>query len=438
MSLSGALSSAISALNAQSTSLAMVGDNIANADTVGYKTTSASFEDLVTASSTSGAYSSGGVNVLGIANITQQGLLAATTTSTNVAIQGSGFFVTTNALSGGTTSYTRNGAFAPDNNGFLVDNGSYLEGYRTDSSGNITGTGLGPVNTEVAQSNGGATTESAITANLPANAVANISTTTTPTDGSSFGSTMTVYDSLGEAHSLNVTWTKSATPDNTWTASFAAANASDVAATNGLSVNGGSPTYTVTFNSDGSLGSVAPTNATSGAVDPLNVSWTDGATTSAIALNFGTPGGGTDGVTQLASGDTTPAVTNFNAISDGSPMGTLTGVSVAQGGVVEATYSNGKTVPIYKLAVATFTDPNGLVAQSDGLYTATATSGDATLQTSGQGSAGTVFGSELESSTTDTTGQFSNMISAQQAYSAASQVVTTVNKMFDTLISSMR
>src|ERR1700760_3742015 len=130
MSLSGALSSAISALNAQSTSLAMVGDNIANADTVGYKTTSASFEDLVTASSSSGAYSSGGVNVLGLANITQQGLLAATTTSTNVAIQGSGFFVTTDALSGGTTSYTRNGAFAPDNNGFLVNNGSFLEGYR--------------------------------------------------------------------------------------------------------------------------------------------------------------------------------------------------------------------------------------------------------------------------------------------------------------------
>jgi flagellar hook protein FlgE len=170
----------------------------------------------------------------------------------------------------------------------------------------------------------------------------------------------------------------------------------------------------------------------------LTIAWTDGATNSSIAMNFGTPGGGTDGLTQLASGDTTPGVTNFTANSDGISMGTLTSVSIAQGGVVEATYSNGKTVPIYKLAVATFTDPNGLVAHSGGLYTATAISGDATLQTSGQGSAGTVFGSELESSTTDTTGQFSNMISAQQAYSAASQVVTTVNKMFDTLISSMR
>jgi len=106
--------------------------------------------------------------------------------------------------------------------------------------------------------------------------------------------------------------------------------------------------------------------------------------------------------------------------------------------VVNATYSNGQTIPIYKIAVATFADPNGLNAQSDGIYSATATSGGATLQTSGTNGAGTVFGSELESSTTDTSGQFSNMISAQQAYTAASQVITTVNKMFDTLVSSMR
>src|SRR5205807_1694584 len=109
-------------------------------------------------------------------------------------------------------------------------------------------------------------------------------------------------------------------------------------------------------------------------------------------------------------------------------FGTLSSISVGKDGVVDATYSNGQTAAIYKIAVATFADPNGLVAHSQGMYTSTATSGNATLQTSGQNGAGTVYGSELESSTTDTTGQFSNMISAQQAYSAASQVVTSVNK----------
>jgi flagellar hook protein FlgE len=439
MSLSGALSSAISGLNAQSTSLAMISDNISNADTTGYKTTSAYFEDLVTASNSSKSYSSGGVAASGFANINQQGLLAATTTATNVAIQGSGFFVASSALSGGDTFYTRNGAFSKDNQGYLVNDGYYLEGYRTDASGNVTGTGLEPVNTNVALSNGGATTKSTIAANLPADAVANTAASgATPTTGSTFSSQMTVYDSLGEAHSLDVTWTKSSSPDNTWTAQFAPATASDgsvvVDTTNTPPTT--TDTYTITFNTDGSLKTVSPTTS-KGAPTPLTIKWNDGATNSAIALNLGTANG-TDGLTQLASGDSTPAVGNFSANSDGVSFGTLSSVAIDKGGVVNATYSNGKTVPIYKLAVATFTDPNGLVAHTAGMYTASATSGDATLQTSGQGSAGTVFGSELESSTTDTTGQFSNMISAQQAYSAASQVVTTVNKMYDTLMSAMR
>lgn len=438
MSLSGALSSAISALNAQSSSLAMIGDNIANADTTGYKTTTASFEDLVTASSSSKSYSSGGVSVSGIANITQQGLLASTTTATNVAIQGNGFFVVTDSTgASGTTSYTRNGNFTTDKNGFLVNDGEYLEGYRTDASGAIVGTGLEPVHTTIAKSNGGATTESTITANLPADAVVNTSTTATPTDGSSFSSSMTVYDSLGEAHSLDITWTK--TGSNTWTAAFAPATASDGTVTSPTTTTPATTgTYTVTFNSDGSLSTVTPADSTTGVVTPLGITWSDGAKDSSIAFDFGTQGGGTDGLTQLASGGDTPSVTNFKANPDGVSLGTLTNVAISQGGIVEATYSNGKTVPIYKLAVATFTDPNGLVAHSDGMYTSTAESGDAQLQTSGEGDAGTVYGSELESSTTDTTGQFSNMISAQQAYSAASQVVTTVNKMFDTLISAMR
>ncbi|WP_316176116.1 flagellar hook protein FlgE [Bradyrhizobium sp. SZCCHNRI1073] len=412
MSLSGALSSAISALNAQSSSLAMISDNISNADTTGYKTTSGLFEQLVTASSSSKAYSSGGVSVSGRANITQQGLLAATTNATDVAIQGSGFFVATNSTSaGGETFYTRNGAFTTDNAGYLENDGYYLEGWRTDATGNVVGNGLDPVNTKVALTNGGATTKTSLAANLPADAAS----------GDTFSSSMTVYDSLGQSHTLNVTWIKGATA-NEWTADFAPATASDGTVTSGA--------YTIDFNSDGSLSTVSSTN--------LGITWNNGAAASSIALSFGTTGGGTDGLTQLSSGSTTPSVSNFSANSDGISFGTLSSISVGKNGLVEATYSNGQTVPIYKLAVATFADPNGLVAHSSGMYTSTATSGNATLQASGENGAGTIYGSELESSTTDTTGQFSNMISAQQAYSAASQVISAVNKMYDTLISSMR
>jgi flagellar hook protein FlgE len=412
MSLSGALSSAISALNAQSSSLAMISDNIANADTTGYKTTSGMFEQMVTASSSSGAYSSGGVSVFGRANITQQGLLAATTNATDVAIQGAGFFVVTNSTgSGGETSYTRNGAFTKDNAGYLQNNGYYLEGWRTDASGNVVGSGVEPVNTRVALTNGGATTKTSLAANLPADAAS----------GATFNSSMTVYDSLGQAHTLNATWTKSATA-NEWTAQFAPATAGEGTVTSG--------TYTIDFNSDGSLNTVSSTN--------LGITWNDGAAASSIALDFGTTGGGTNGLTQKSSGSSTPNISNFSANSDGVSFGTLSSISVGKNGIVQATYSNGQTVPIYKLAVATFADPNGLVAHSSGMYTSTAESGNATLQTSGQNGAGTIFGKELESSTTDTTGQFSNMISAQQAYSAASQVISSVNKMYDTLMSAMR
>lgn len=421
MSLTGALSSAISALSAQSQSLSMISDNIANTSTTGYKTTSAMFDDLVTASSNATSYASGGVTVSGRANITQQGLLAATSNATDVAIQGSGFFVVTSATSGGTVSYTRNGAFTTDNAGYLENNGSYLEGWRTDSDGNVVGnesaSNLEAINTQVASTSGSATTKTTIAANLPSDAAT----------GDTYTSSMTVYDSLGAANSMQVTWTKTGT--NTWSASFAnPTSTSDTTTATGTAAG----TIDITFNSDGSLASTSPSPATVAVTG-----WTDGAADSTITMNLGTAGG-TDGLTQYASGETTPTVNVTSISSDGLSYGKLSSISIGKNGVVDATYSNGQTIAIYKIAVATFADPTGLSAASDGLYSATVTSGNAALQTSGENGAGTIYGSELESSTTDTSSQFSSMISAQQAYSAASQVISTVNKMYDTLISAMR
>ncbi|WP_022720348.1 flagellar hook protein FlgE [Rhodopseudomonas sp. B29] len=421
MSLSGALSSAISALSAQSQSLSMISDNIANSDTTGYKTTSAMFEDLVTASSTSSSYASGGVTVSGRANISQQGLLAATSNATDVAIQGSGFFAVSDAQTNGNTYYTRNGAFSIDTSGYLVNNGYYLEGWRTDADGNVTGeassASLKPIDTQVASTSGSATTTTTIAANLPADAAT----------GATYTSSMTAYDSLGTANSIQITWTK--TDANTWSASFGNPTlSSDSATTTGTTTG----SVSLSFNSDGSLASTnpsPPTIAVSG--------WTDGASDSTIALNLGTVGK-TDGLTQYASGSSSPSINVTSISSDGLAYGKLSSIAVGKNGLVNATYSNGQTIAIYKIAVATFKDPNGLSANSYGMYSATSDSGNPSLQGSGDNGAGTIYGSELESSTTDTSSQFSSMISAQQAYSAASQVITTVNKMYDTLISAMR
>ncbi|MBB4369654.1 flagellar hook protein FlgE [Bradyrhizobium sp. cir1] len=421
MSLSGALSSAISALSAQSQSLSMISDNIANSDTTAYKTTSGMFDALVTASSNTTSYASGGVTVSGRANITQQGLLAATSNATDVGIQGSGFFVVTDAKSGGAVAYTRNGAFTTDNAGYLQNNGYYLEGWRTDADGNVVGSesasNLEAINTQVASTSGSATTKTTIAANLPSDAAT----------GDTYTSSMTVYDSLGAANSMQITWSKTGT--NTWSASFANPTSTSDTTTGTGTASG---TVDITFNSDGSLASTSP--------DPATVSisgWTDGAANSTVTLDFGAAGK-TDGLTQYASGETTPSVNVTSIDSDGLSYGKLSSIAIGDNGVVNATYSNGQTIAIYKIAVATFAAPNGLAASSDGIYSATVTSGNAVLQASGENGAGTIFGSELESSTTDTASQFSSMISAQQAYSAASQVISTVSNMYDTLISAMR
>jgi flagellar hook protein FlgE len=354
-------------------------------------------------------------------NISQQGLLTTTTNATDIAIQGNGFFPVTTALEGGATLYTRSGAFSIDSSGYLVSNGAYLLGWPTDASGAITGStgsdGLVPIDTSIAATSGSATTETTVAANLPADAAV----------GATFTSSMPVYDSLGTANTVQVTWDKTA--DNTWTASFGNPTlSSDSSTTTGTT----SGSISIAFNSDGSLASTTPSPAT------ISITgWTDGAADSTITMNLGTVGK-TDGLSQYASGATSPAVDVTNIASDGLAYGKLSSVAVGDNGTVNATYSNGQTIAIYKIPVATFTAPDQLQAKSDGLYAATAASGSAVVQTSGTNGAGTIYGGELESSATDTNTEFSSMISAQQAYSAASQVITAVNKMFDTLISSMR
>jgi flagellar hook protein FlgE len=291
-------------------------------------------------------------------------------------------------------------------------------GWRTDASGNVVGGGgsLEPINTDVAAVSGSATTKSTIAANLPADAAV----------GATFTTSIPIYDSLGTSNTVEATWTKTAA--NTWTASFADPTAvSNPSAATGTT----SGSLTVTFNSDGSLASTVPS--------PPSISisgWTSGAADSTIGLNLGTVGG-TDGLTQYASGDTTPTISVTGINSDGLAFGKLSSVTIDNDGLVNATYSNGQTIAIYKIPVATFASPDGLAAQSNGLYQATVASGNPVIAASGTGGAGAIYGGELESSSTNTNQEFSTMMTAQQAYSASAQVITAVDKMYDTLISAM-
>lgn len=418
MSLSGALNSAVSALSAQSTALAMISDNIANASTYGYKTVSASFESLLTGTSAS-TYSSGGVAVGTLSNISMQGLLTSSTTSTNMAIDGNGFFVVTTGTGGTNTFYTRNGQFSVDESGYLTNGEYYLQGWPTDADGNVTGgttaSSLQSINTNSVSSIAAATTEMSMQANLPAEAA----------DGATFTSEVEIYDSLGTAAKTTVTWAKTA--ENTWTATFGNPTSTDGSTQLGTV---SSSAITINFNADGTLASTSPSPPT------LSITgWTTGAADSSVSLDMGTAGT-SSGLSQLSTSAETLSV-SLETEQDGVSFGSLTGITVTDG-TVYASYDNGEERAIYKVAVATFNNPDGLTALGSGVYGASSESGGGTLNFAGVNGAGNVLGSKLEASTSDTSTEFSNMMSAQQAYSAAAQVMSAANKMYDTLISAVR
>jgi flagellar hook protein FlgE len=420
MSLSGAISSAVSALQAQATSLSIVSANLANSETTGYKASYASFESLVTGSGSSASSSSGGVLVSSRSNVTESGLLVATTSTTDLAIDGSGFFPVVAGTSGTEIYYTRNGAFELDDDGLLKNNGYYLVGWPTDADGNVIGGttsgNLETIDVDAQSSYAAATTTETIVANLPANAAV----------GDTFKSSLAIYDSLGGASTATLTWTK--TGENTWTATVAdPVSSSDSTSTAGTVT---SSAITISFNADGTLASTDPSPAT------VTVSgWASGAADSTITLDLGEVGSAS-GLSQYSSSADTLSV-SATITQDGVAYGTISGVSVEDDGTVLASYSNGASVAIYKIPVATFTNANGLTEMSGAVYSVSNTSGTATLHIAGTEGAGTISGGTLESSTTDTNTEFSTMIAAQQAYSAAAQVMSTANDMYDTLLNAV-
>ena len=422
MSLSGAINSAISALNAQSTALALVSNNLANTSTTGYKTTSASFTSLLAGVGDATSAASGGVLATAVSNVSQQGLLTTSSVSTNMAISGNGFFTVASSLDdGGGLLYTRNGEFSVDSDGYLVNNGYYLQGWATDAEGNIVGSAtsnnLTAIDTDSVATIAAPTTEMSMVANLPADAAV----------GDTFTSSVEVFDSLGTAASSTVTWTK--TGENTWTATFSDPVLSSDATTAVGTVS--SDPIEITFNADGTLASTDPSPATLSITD-----WTTGAADSAVAIDMGDAGTAT-GLSQYSTGSETPTV-DLVATQDGVAMGSLTGIEIGDDGTVSGVYDNGMTRALYKIPVTTFTNDNGLLAMSGGVYQATTDSGAGTLRLSGTNGAGTIYGGQLELSTADTNTEFARMMAAQQAYSGAAQIVTTAKSMFDTLISAVR
>ncbi len=216
---------------------------------------------------------------------------------------------------------------------------------------------------------------------------------------------------------MNVNWTKTAS--NTWTLGFTSDDSSATVSSD----------ITVTFNEDGTLAS--PETST------LTISgWSSGGATSTIALDLGTANTAS-GLSQYESGEDDPAL-DISIEQDGLEYGNLTGISISEDGSVVASFDNGEDRTIYKIAIANFKNPDGLANLSGSIFSSTLDSGACTYSTPGTGGAGTLTSGALESSTTDTSAEFSNMMQAQQAYSASAQVMSTANSMFETLMSAVR
>jgi len=428
MSLYGALTIGVAGLSANSIALSATSSNIANVNTVGYKNQTVNFETFVNIPGLAGNSSAGVSSSIG-QDVTTQGLPTSTTSPTDMSISGNGFFVVApNASATSAQEYTRAGSFKPDENGNLKNvAGLYLLGWQLDSQGNIpTNTSsLSLINVSALAGKAQATANLGIQANLQSSAAIDATYVagdiTAGTATPDFQRTINVYDSQGGSQPLTFSFIK--TGANTWgyevSYSGSAAN-----------ITGANPvdTGTVTFNSDGTMKNVNGAAPASGTFS-LTIPWAaaTGLSSQTVAVNLGAVNG-TSGLTQFDSAST------LNGTSpDGSPFGAITGVTVSRDGSVTALFSNGLSQAVYKIPVATFTNPDGLGQMNGDAYTATRESGAANINQANTGGAGGIAAQTLEASTVDLATEFTNLITTQRAYSASARIVTTADQMLQEL-----
>ena len=426
MSLYSALNAGVSGLSAQSSALAGVADNITNINTVGYKGTDTQFGTLVTSGTPKGNYAAGGVTAAPRAMISKQGLLQTSSNSTDIAIDGAGFFVTRDSADpSSTVSYTRAGSFAADKDGFLRNaSGYYLQGWPLDAAGGYQNNGslsaLQPIRLNDLTGTAQPTNKISMRANLqstaatyagtPAYAVGSMASgAVAPTFSRSFD----VYDAQGSAHQVTMGFLK--TGPNTWAAETYAEPATDVTATGGLLASGN-----VKFNADGSLDKAGSTPAL---FAPLAVTWTNNAGSVPINLQLGSDDG-VDGLTQF---DGTSAVLSSSV--NGGKLGTITAIDIDKQGVVSAKFEDGTSLAVFQLPIATFPNPDGLTRLPGNSYAVSDRSGSVAINSPGAAGTGQLASNSLEASNVDLAQEFTNMIRFQRAYSASSKIITTVDEM---------
>ncbi|AOK60398.1 flagellar biosynthesis protein FlgE [Burkholderia ubonensis] len=395
----------LSGLSGASNALDVIGNNIANANTVGFKSSTAQFADMYANSVATSVNTQIGIGTR-ISSVQQsfgQGTINTTNNALDVAINGNGFFQMSN---NGVVTYSRDGTFQRDKNGFIVDSqGRNLMGYNATAGGVINTAATVPLQAPTANLAPTATTR--ITGQFNLNSQDAVPTTTpfSATDNTSYNysTSIQVYDTLGGAQQVDMYFVKSATAGQ-WEVYSG--------------VKGQTPTDLgmVAFNTSGQIASTTPVAPVTGSTGQFKftIPATGGSFTPqplTLDLTGTTQYGGKDGVNNLAQ--------------DGFASGTLTTFTIGADGKLTGNYSNGQTQTLGLIALANFNNPNGLTNLGGNQYAESSASGVPQISAPGSTNHGVLQGSALENSNVDLTAQLVNLITAQRNYQANAQTIKT-------------
>jgi len=420
MSLYSAFYSGLSGLSSNANALNVVGNNLSNINTVGFKGSSTSFSDIFS-STISGVTIAGngdpmqfglGTQVNGVSQNFAQSSFQSASSALDMAIQGNGFFTLQTAS--GQQVYTRDGSFSQDNNGYLVaSDGSNVLGYAINPVTGTLAAAAAPI-----QITSGIPSPASATANITPGVNLNSSLS-----GDVLASPIQVYDSQGNPQSLVVTYTNTGT--NTWSYAVTGSAATITAPSTG----------TLTFNSTGALTGIQPTGAAASSLTNPSflINWgngaTPGVTTQKITLDLVQSNGTTGNITQYAA----PSATSSSA-QDGFAAGTLSSLAVDQNGIISGTFTNGQIQKLAQVALSTFNNVNGLIQAGNNAWTQSLASGSPSIGIANQGGRGGILGSNLELSNVDVATEFTSMILNQRGYEANSKIITTTDQLMqDTL-----
>ncbi len=429
MGIQSAMFSGVSGLNTNSQAMTVIGNNLANTNTLGFKGSRTVFSDLLS----SNVFGSGGSSQVGrgvglstVDNIYSQGTFETTSSDTDVAIEGEGFFVVSE-LGVETQLYTRAGAFRFDDEGYLVNPEGYVvQGKQFLADGTLDGgdpSDIQVASTGLIEAN--ATTELTFETNLDANAdEIGVGVAINPDDNATYNysASSTVYDSLGEQHLVTAYWQLEETATNTWNMAYTVDGA-DITAIGDQLTFDGNGLYDADL--DGNPDGVADDPLTVAIPVPADGDWDNGAEA----------GQEIDLVFDCTQFDSDSVVIGQN--QDGYGAGELTKVGIGNDGIVIASYSNGEQVNVAQLVLAKFQNTGGLELAGSNLLSATDDVGTIRIGLAGA-ELGNIFTNSLEQSTVDMGQEFVKMITTQRGFQANSKIISTVDEMLSELINLKR